>query len=231
MERFIAKGARLGIGIRLNWGTSMPIKVAIIEDDSRVRQSLAVLIDGAGSFSCVGAFHNAETALKQMSGEWPDVVLMDINLPNMSGIECVAKLKEMRPSLLIVMLTSYEDNELIFDSLTAGASGYLTKRTPPAAILDAIADVHRGGSPITSSIARQIVRYFHDKRRAPEMPELSKRESEILELLSEGQKNKEIAASLSISIETVRIHVRHIYEKLHVRSRTEAVAKYLKREM
>jgi DNA-binding NarL/FixJ family response regulator len=208
---------------------AMSIKVAIVEDDTRVRESLAVLIDGSGSFSCVGAFHNAETALKKIPGNWPDVVLMDVNLPKMSGIDCVAKLKTMRPALLMVMLTSYEDNEMIFDSLMAGASGYLTKRTPPAAIIEAIADVHRGGSPITSSIARQIVRYFHTKQPVPEMPELSKREMEILELLSQGQKNKEIAATLSISIETVRIHVRHIYEKLQVHSRTEAVVKFLEK--
>jgi DNA-binding NarL/FixJ family response regulator len=204
------------------------IKVAIVEDDTPVRESLAVLINGTGSMACTGSYPNSEMALKQMPRLWPDVVLMDINLPNMSGIECVAKLKELRPTLLIIMLTSYEDNKLIFDSLMAGASGYLTKRTPPAEILDAIVDVHRGGSPMTSSIARQVVHYFHQKdARKTEIAELSKRELEILTLLAKGCENKEVAEALAISFETVRVHVRHIYEKLHVRSRTEAVVKFL----
>jgi DNA-binding NarL/FixJ family response regulator len=210
----------------------MSIKVAIVEDDARVRESLSVLINGANGFRCINAFPNAEAALRQISHDWPDVVVMDINLPNMSGIDCVAKLKEMHPAIQVVMLTSYEDNELIFESLMAGASGYLTKQTPAGEILDALAEVHRGGSPMSSSIARRVVQYFHEKRPREEklrneMADLSRRELEILTLLAKGRQYKEIAASLEISVETVRVHVRHIYEKLHVNSRTEAVLKFL----
>ncbi len=208
----------------------MPIKVAIVEDDARVCESLAILINGARDFSCVGSFPNAETALKNISRNWPDVLLMDINLPGMSGIECAARLKEQRPSLQIIMLTSYEDDERIFDSLKSGASGYLLKRATPAEILEAVVDAKNNGAPMSSSIARTVVDYFYQQRKIQnETDDLSKREIEILSLLSKGYQYKEIGDQLSISALTVRSHLHRIYSKLHVRSRTEAVVKFLGR--
>lgn len=203
------------------------IKVSIVEDDTGVRQGLTFVVNGTAGFCCVGSYANAEAALHEMPHAWPDVVLMDINLPKMSGIDCVSRLKEMNPALLIVMLTAYEDDELIFKSLQAGASGYLLKRTPPGEIVEALTDVQQGGSPITSSIARKMVRYFQQKPSADELANLSKRELEILTLLAQGFLYKEIGDQLSISVLTVRSHLRNIYEKLHVRTRTEAVVKFL----
>jgi DNA-binding NarL/FixJ family response regulator len=206
----------------------MPIKVAIVEDDTRIREGLAVLLNGSDEFSCVGSYPNAEVALKQMPQQWPDVVLMDINLPNMSGIECVAGLKELRPALQIIMLTICADDEEIFDSLRKGASGYLIKKTPPAKILEAIVDVHCGGAPMSSAIARRVVQYMRQEPASPGKPEnLSKREYEILGYLAKGYQYKEIADVLSISLLTVSTHIKNIYEKLHVHSRTEAVVKFL----
>jgi DNA-binding NarL/FixJ family response regulator len=205
----------------------MPIKVAIVEDDNGLRESLIALVKTNPDFRFTGAFVNAESALKQIPGDWPDVVLTDINLPGMSGIECVSKLKAMRPALLFVMLTVYMDGDLIFKSLQAGASGYLIKKTPPAEIMEALAEVHRGGSPMSSAIARKVTEFFQQKPTRSEESNLSKREQEILTELSKGYRDKEIADMLSISIPTVRTHVRHIYEKLQVRSRAEAVAKFL----
>jgi DNA-binding NarL/FixJ family response regulator len=203
------------------------IKVAIVEDDSKVREGLPFIINAAGGFTCTGAYPNAEVALKQMPHHWPDMVLMDINLPEMSGIECVAKLKELRPALQILMLTAHEDEELIFESLMAGASGYLLKRTPPAEILEALQDLQNGGSPMTSSIARKVVLHFQQQKRSrDEADKLSDREREIVTLLAKGYQYKEIAEQLSISPLTVRSHLRRIYEKLQVRTRTEAVMKF-----
>jgi DNA-binding NarL/FixJ family response regulator len=203
-----------------------PIRVSIVEDDAGIRESLAILINGSVGFRCISTFANAETAMKLLPVDWPDVVLMDINLPNMSGIECLSKLKALRPALQIIMLTVYADNDKIFDSLKAGASGYLLKQTPPVEILAAIVDVHRGGSPISSSIARKLVQHFQQQRSST-AEALSGREIEILEVIAKGHHNKEVAELLGISVETVRSHLRHIYEKLHVSSRTEAVLKYL----
>lgn len=217
----------------------MPIKVAIVEDDSKVRGSLAMLINGAPGFACVATYPNAEAALKQVPADLPDIVLMDINLPKMSGIECAARLKAERKSLLIVMLTSYEDSELIFQSLRAGAGGYLLKRSAPLEILEALQDVHRGGSPMSSSIARKVVSYFQeeggpeekkDAETPPEGSHLSEREVEILGLLAQGYQYKEIGSKLAISAFTVRNHLRNICEKLQVRSRTEAIVKFLGKE-
>ena len=206
----------------------MPINVAIVEDDTGVRESLTILINGTSGFRCSGAYSSAEVALKQVCGNWPNVVLMDINLPKMSGIECVAKLKTLKTDLQILMLTVYEDTNQIFESLMAGASGYLLKETPPAQILEAILDVHRGGSPMSSHIARKVVQYFQKRGQIPEVADnLSNRENEVLTYLAKGYRYKEIADILSISVLTVRSHLRRIYEKLHVRSRTEAVVKYL----
>lgn len=206
----------------------MAIKVSIVEDDEGVRESLATLINDAEGFQCVSSHATAEDALQHIPEKKPDVVLMDINLPNMSGIDCVRKLKETAPQTQIMMLTMYEDPDQIFNSLAAGASGYLLKRTPHAKLLDAIQEVQRGASPMSGKIARVVVQYFQKKNQpASDGHALSKREQEILELLSKGYRYKEIADTLSISFDTVRSHLRNIYDKLHVSSRTEAVVKYL----
>jgi len=205
-----------------------PIKVSIVEDDAGVRESMAILLNGTGGFRCVSTFPNAEVAMKELPAQWPDVVLMDINLPEISGIECVSKLKVIRPTLQVIMFTAYMENEKIFKSLMAGASGFLIKQTPPAQILEAISEVHRGGSPMSSQIARKVVQYIQGQgSNADETATLSKRELEILTHLAKGYQYKEIADMLGISVLTVRNHLRNIYEKLHVRSRTEAVVKFL----
>jgi DNA-binding NarL/FixJ family response regulator len=208
----------------------MAITVSIVEDDSRIRESMAILINGGGNMRCISSHASAEEALRQIPHKKPDVVLMDINLPDMSGIECVQKLKTLMPKLQILMLTMYEDNDQVFQSLMAGASGYLVKRTSPAEILKAIEEVHSGASPMSGKVARTVVEYFQQlKGGAPEQEHLSRREEEILDLLAKGYRYKEIADSLCISFETVRSHLKNIYGKLHVHSRTEAVVKYLKR--
>ena len=172
---------------------------------------------------------DGESALAQLPALRPDVVLMDIRLPGLSGIECVRRLKAVLPGVQIVMLTVFEDEERVFDALAAGATGYLVKRTPPAEILAAIAEVRRGGSPMSSAIARKVVQAFqHSRRSAPGGAlELSPREQEILTLLARGLRYKEVADQLGIALDTVRSHIRRIYEKLHVTSRTEAVVKFL----
>jgi len=206
----------------------MPIKVSIVEDDAEVRQSLAILLNGSEGYACVSAHRSAEEAVVEIPRCLPDVVLMDINLPRQSGVECVRQLKAQLPQLQFLMLTMYEDADLIFSSLTAGASGYLLKRTSPAKLLEAIEEVHRGGAPMSSKIARIVVQHFQNRKGpAPETNTLSPREREVLDLLAKGHRYKEIAELLSISFDTVRAHLRNIYDKLQVRSRTEAVVKYL----
>lgn len=208
----------------------MSIRVAIVEDDRRVRESLAVLVDGGENASCVGIFASGEEALKELPEKKPDVVLMDINLPGMSGIECVRRLKAHMPKVQVLMLTMYEDDENVFQSLVAGASGYLVKRTSPAELLKAIQEVYSGASPMTGKIARTVVEHFQKLQKAsPQEEYLSKREVEILNLLAKGYLYKEIADALSISFETVRSHLKSIYTKLQVHSRTEAVVKYLRK--
>jgi DNA-binding NarL/FixJ family response regulator len=203
------------------------LKVAIVEDDRFLRETLTRLIADAPGMDCTAAFDTAEDALKRLPSDWPDVVLMDINLPGRSGIECAARLKAAHPALQILMLTVYEDTERIFKALKAGASGYLLKRSDPQAILDAIVEVRNGGAPMTGHIARMVVQSFRTTGSEPVTAALSERETEILELASRGFATKEIAARLSISVPTVNTHLQHIYQKLHVRSRTEAVIKYL----
>jgi DNA-binding NarL/FixJ family response regulator len=206
----------------------MPITVAIVEDDALIRKSWAELIEEAPGFRCIGTCGSAEEALRQFPKLAPEVILMDIHLPSMSGIECTSRLKQLMPQARVLILTVYEDNEQIFKALQAGASGYLLKRTTPAELLVAITDVHRGGAPMTSEIARKVVESF--RRVVPRHPSaepLSQREEEILNYLARGYANKEIAERLSISFDTVRSHLKNIYEKLHVHSRTEAVIKYL----
>jgi len=203
------------------------ISVAIVEDDKGTRRNLELLIGEAPGFSCVCACHSGEEALRVIPQVKPEVVLMDIQLPNLSGIECAAKLKQLLPALQIIMITICSDTEKVFKALRTGAVGYLLKRSDPEEILDAIREVQRGGAPMTSEIARKVVEAF---KAAPALdnPEaaLTRREYEILELLCKGFTNKEIAETLSISFETVRWHNRQIYHKLHVRSRGEAAAKF-----
>ena len=202
----------------------MPIIVSIVEDDDRVRESLAVLINGSEGFRCHSTYPNAEAALNKIPFERLHVVLMDINLPGLSGIECVRKLKTIKPKLQIVMLTVYEDSERIFQALQAGATGYILKQTPPAEILQAIAETHRGGAPMSCEIARKVVQSFHDF--SPETEKLTRHEREILDDLASGYYYKEIAERLNMTFDGVHYHLRNIYAKLHVRSRTEAVLKY-----
>lgn len=206
------------------------IRVSIVEDDTRIRESLIILIDGADGFRVVSAYDNAEEALDDLVVKCPDAILMDINLPGMNGIDCVRKAKALLPTTQIIMLTVFEDSAKIFAALEAGASGYLLKRTSPDRLLNAIREVHNGGSPMSSQIARKVVQSFH-KTLKPESagPKLTEREGEIMDLLVEGFLYKEIADKLFISVETVHSHIRHIYEKLQVRSRTQAVVKFLKR--
>jgi DNA-binding NarL/FixJ family response regulator len=206
----------------------MPIAVAIVEDDARIRESLAVLLNGVEGFRCVGSHGSAEEALGAIPSEKPEVVLMDINLPNMSGIECVAKLKARLPAVQILMLTVYDDSERIFRALTEGASGYIVKRTAPDKLLEAIREARQGGSPMSPHIARKVVQYFHQRGPAKHETEaLTEREREVLEQLAKGYLYKEIADALGIGVETVRRHLTNIYGKLHVHTRTEAAVKYL----
>jgi DNA-binding NarL/FixJ family response regulator len=208
----------------------MTINVAIVEDIDDIREGLAALINGSEKFRCEAAYANAEAALEQLPELEPDVVLMDIGLPGMSGIECIQRLKAQYPQMQIMMLTIYEDDEKIFDSLKAGASGYILKKTPPAKLLESIQDLHNGGSPMSSQIARKVVQAFQQNHQpVPPAERLSKREQEILAYLAKGHLYKEIAVALHISVETVRTHLRNIYDKLHVRTRTEAVVKYLQK--
>ena len=205
------------------------INVAIVEDDAEVRRSLINIINREAGMSCAGAFGTGQEALEQIPRLRPQTVLMDINLPGMSGIECVRKLAEAVPGLPIVMLTVYHDTKAIFDSLAAGAIGYLLKPVRADELVRAIRDVRAGGAPMSTSIARQVVQAFK-KPASPErgdVPDLSPREREVLELLAKGYQSKEIATQLGIAYWTVESHVAHIYQKLHVRSRAEAVAKYL----
>ena len=205
-------------------------KIAIVEDNATLRQYLAALIGATPGYTCVCACASAEEALTEIPVSRPDVVLMDIHLPGESGIACTARLREKMPKLQVIMLTVYKDIKTIFQALKAGACGYVLKRADEKEILAAIAEVRAGGAPMTSEIARMVVRSFMEPPPAPlaETEQLSSRETEILALLAEGLSNKEIGARLHISFGTVRTHLMHIYEKLHVRCRTEAAAKYLR---
>jgi DNA-binding NarL/FixJ family response regulator len=206
----------------------MPITVSIVEDNEQVRNTLARLINRAEGFQCVSVHANAEAALEALPRERPEVVLMDINLPGLNGVECVRRLKGLAPKIQVLMLTVYEDTENIFNALAAGATGYLLKRTSKDELLAAIKDVHAGGSPMTTHIARKVVQSFQRTATSPQPAEdLSPREQEVLDCLAKGFLYKEIAEKLGISYETVHTYIRRIYEKLQVRTRTEAVAKFL----
>ena len=204
-------------------------KVAIVEDNATLRQYLAEFVGGTAGLKVVCTCGSAEEALVKLPAHQPEVVLMDIHLPGESGIACTARLRELMPDLQVIMLTVYKDIKMIFQALKAGACGYVLKRADEREILDAIAEVRAGGAPMTSEVARMVVRSFREEPVAAAGTEqLSARENELLALLSEGLSNKEIAGQLNISFATVRTHLMHIYEKLHVRCRTEAAAKYLR---
>jgi len=203
----------------------MSIAVAIVEDDRRLRERLVSLLDADPGFHCVGAYMSAEEAINKLPEKRPDVVLMDLDLPGMSGAECTFRLKRIQPSMQVLVLTVYDDDERIFEALEAGATGYLLKRTPPSDILAALADMHAGGAPMSSSVARRVVQSF-SRKPGQDAPELAPREEEVLALVSKGYINKEIARMLGLSVETVRSYLKNIYKKLHVRSRTEAAMKY-----
>lgn len=208
----------------------MRIRVAIVEDNETIRESLGLILDGSPGFGCAGAWETAEEAVREIPKRSVDVVLMDINLPKQSGIECVRQLKALLPNLQVIMLTIEDDSRAVFDSLAAGATGYLVKNLPPIQILAAVEEVHRGGSPMSSQIARLLVRKFQETSPQPgAAPALTPRETEVLSLAAKGYRSKEIADELSLSTQTVQTHFRNIYEKLHVRSRTEAVARFLRR--
>ena len=200
--------------------------VAVVEDDALLRKTLTTLIGEARGFRCVGAFATAEEALKKIPGLMPEVVVMDIHLPAMSGIECTCRLKDCCPSARVLMLTVYDDSQRIFEALRAGASGYLLKRSVAKDILPAILDVKDGKAPMSAQDARKVLASFRQPSPGVNASSsLSEREKEILDQLSQGYCNKEIADRLSVSLPTVCTHLRHIYEKLHVHSRTEALAR------
>jgi DNA-binding NarL/FixJ family response regulator len=204
------------------------IEIAIVEDNAALANGLRKIVESASDFRCLGVWTTAEEALKKIDAFRPQVVLMDINLPGISGIEATSRIKQFLPEIQIIMVTVYRDHDQIFAALKAGASGYLLKRSTPEEVRQAIRDVRSGGAPMSAEIARRVVEAFHQPVKAPGAEEikLSKRETEILEHLAIGLANKEIADRLGISVETVRVHLRRIYEKLHVHSRTEAAMKF-----
>ncbi len=207
----------------------MNIKVGVIEDETQVRLSLQLLINGSDGFECLHTYETAEEAIAALPSLDLDVVLTDIHLPGKSGIACIEELKPLCPKTNFLICTAFEDTENVINALKAGATGYLTKTTQPAKLLDAIVDVHNGGSPMSSHIARKVVQLFGAAEGNDELNKLSDREQEILALLSNGLRYKEIAAKLFLSTETIRTHIRNIYEKLQVNSRTDALNKVHKR--
>lgn len=200
------------------------LQVAIVEDDHEIRQSLALIINGTPGFACRYTFEDAETAMRDLPDRPVQVVLMDIELPGASGIEAVAQLKPLLPAVDFLMLTIRQDEKTVFESLCAGASGYLAKDTPPAELLAAIREVRAGGAPMSTGIARLVIHSFHRLQTSP----LSERETEILRLLCDGHHYRAIAEQLYLSPHTVKTHIKNIYGKLHVHSRAEAVRKALK---
>lgn len=206
------------------------ITVSIVEDTEDIRESLRILINGSTGFECVHVYADAEEALEKMPANEINVVLMDINLPKMDGIECMKTLKPVMPNAQFMMYTVCDDDGNIFNALQSGASGYILKRTYPAQVLEAIRELHEGGSPMSSEIARRVIYYMHNKGKTAEVVEmLTERETEILDLLAKGYLYKEIAAELFISKSTVKQHIHNIYGKLHVQTRTEALNKAFRR--
>jgi len=208
----------------------MQITVSIVEDIPGTRENLVALLNGEPGLRCLNAYATGEEAVRGIPADKPDVALVDIKLPGMSGIECVAKLKTLVPDLRLLMLTTYEEHDLIFNSLRAGASGYLLKQMLHGELVQAIEQVHAGGAPMSMQIARKVVNYFNQFQQAPaDVETLTRREHEILELLAKGYYYKEIGTTLGISMNTVRTHLKHIYEKLHVQSRKDATLKFFGR--
>jgi DNA-binding NarL/FixJ family response regulator len=204
----------------------MPIRVSIVEDDPLIREGLAKVIGSSSRFECVGLYGSAEEALREVPRNLPDVLLMDIQLPGRSGIECTALLKAGHPELQVLILTIYDDSELIFNALRAGAGGYLLKRSRPEELINAVEEVHAGGAPMSTNIARLVVSHFHRIRQpASEVEKLTPREREVLDELAKGLLYKEVAERLGISRSTMNSHIEAIYRKLHVQTRTEAVLK------
>ena len=204
----------------------MSIKISIVEDQPEMRESLVAWLGDAPGLRCVGAHATGEEALKRIPEENPDVVLMDINLTGMNGIQCVSRLKESLPKTQVLMLTTYDEGDMIFDSLRAGANGYLLKNMPQAELVEAVQQVHNGGAPMSLQIARKVINHFHRNNKPdPEIEQLTSREHEILKLLAKGYMYKEIADQLSITMSTVRSHVCAVYDKLHVHSRSQAAKK------
>jgi DNA-binding NarL/FixJ family response regulator len=201
----------------------------VVEDDASIRSILKTWLEEAEGFTCAGVFPDVESALPQIPLAKPDVAIVDINLPGLSGIECVRQLKPLLPSTQFVMLTVYEDSNHIFDALSAGATGYLVKTTSRESLFAALREVHTGGSPMSGNIARKVVQILQQpKQRTTQSDELSKRENEVLALLAQGYLYKEIADALGIRLDTVNTYIRRIYEKLHVHSRAQAVARFTK---
>jgi DNA-binding NarL/FixJ family response regulator len=214
-----------GISLKFKKLKSMNIRVAIVEDNSAVRENLSQLINATGGFACVAACATVEEAWRSLPALNPDVVLMDIHLPGRNGILGVARLKTLLPKAQVIMLTIEEDSERVFESMKAGATGYLVKHVSPAEILEAVREVHHGGAPMSSQIARKVVTAFRQTSQSSDsILRLSPKEDQVLRLLAKGHRSKEIGDELGIGLGTVNTHVRHIYEKLHVRSRAEAVA-------
>jgi DNA-binding NarL/FixJ family response regulator len=209
------------------------INVAIIEDNNIIREGLAALINGTEGYKCVGVYPTSEKFLEQIPYVKMDVILMDIGLPGMNGIEAIKKARELNPDLNFLMLTIYEDSEMVFQALCAGACGYLVKKTPPSRLLEAIRDIYDGGSPMSSQIARQVINEFQKEKDLTSDNEylLSNREKEVLNHLSNGKSYHEIGDQLFISVDTVRHHIRNIYKKLHVHSQSEAVAKAIRKKI
>lgn len=199
------------------------IKVAIIEDHHEIRQGMAFLINSDSDFEAA-LYANAEDALKKFKADKPDIVLMDINLPGMNGIECTKIIKQNYPTVQIMMCTVYEDDDKIFNALAAGASGYMLKRSAGDNLIDSIRELYNGGSPMSGSIARKVTAFFQ-RKASSESQLLTQRENEILDLLAEGYRNKDVADKLCVSVNTIRTHIYHIYEKLHVQNRVEALNK------
>ncbi len=214
--------------------TDKILNVIVVEDNDSIREGLKTLINGTEGYKCRNVYARCEPMLKEVEKINPDVILMDIGLPGMSGIEGIKEVKKILPSVNLLVLTVYEENELIFEALCAGACGYLIKKTPPSKLLDAIKDAYEGGAPMSSHIARKVIDLFHKiKQTSPhDQPNLlTPREKEMLSSLVDGKSFKAIADSLFISIDTVRFHFRNIYKKLHVHSQSEAVAKALKERL
>lgn len=203
----------------------MTFRVGIVEDDAGLREAFARVVEEGDGLTCIGSYESAEEALAAVPPHAADVVLMDINLPGMSGIECTRRLRTVAPAVNVVMLTTFDDSERIFESLKAGAVGYILKRAPSADIVAAVRDACAGGAPMSGAVARKVVQFFAQQQAAPEVATLTEREHQVLHALSEGQQYKEIADTLSISINTVRKYIKAIYDKLHVNTRHEAVRK------